>query len=145
MRASSENLPIQDSAYDAILALDIIEHIPNDTLALSEIHRILKSDGAFVVFVPAYQFLWSFQDEISHHQRRYETHDLRSKILQAGFEINKLTYVNSFLYNGESVLYIDVYVTRIKFCVLCGVRARSRWFLDRSVSCIESSDRPKTI
>ena len=55
------------------------------------------------------------------------------------------TSVACFLYSGESVLYIDVYVTRIKFCVLCGVRARSRWFLDRSVSCIESSDRPKTI
>ena len=98
LMASAENLPIQDSIYDVVLALDIIEHISNDIQALSEIHRILKADGSFVAFVPAYQFLWSFQDEISHHQRRYETNDLRSKILQTGFEINKLTYVNSFLF-----------------------------------------------
>ena len=51
-----------------------------------------------IVFVPAYQFLWSFQDEISYHQRRYEAGDLKQKVLQAGFEIEKLSYVNSFLF-----------------------------------------------
>ena len=96
--ANAENLPIQNSVYDVILALDIVEHIPNDRQALSEVYRTLKPGGSFVVFVPAYQFLWSFQDEISHHQRRYEAGDLRSKLLQAGFEIKKLSYANSFLF-----------------------------------------------
>lgn len=96
--ASAEDLPIQDAAYDMILALDIVEHLRNDRQALSEVYRALKAGGTFVAFVPAYQFLWSFQDEISHHQRRYTTTDLSSKIMQAGFEINKLTYVNSFLF-----------------------------------------------
>lgn len=96
--ASAENLPIQRSTYDVILALDIVEHIADDRQVMAEIFRILKTDGALIVFVPAYQFLWSFQDEISHHQRRYEANDLKHKVTQAGFEIKKLSYVNSFLF-----------------------------------------------
>ncbi len=109
MIASAENLPIQRYVYDVILALDIVEHIANDRQALSEIYRALKKDGALIVFVPAFQFLWSFQDEISHHQRRYEMNDLRYKILQAGFKIKKLSYVNSFLF---PVVWFGRYILR---------------------------------
>ncbi|MBI2333905.1 MAG: class I SAM-dependent methyltransferase [Chloroflexi bacterium] len=98
MLSSAESLPIHNSTYDVVLALDIIEHLPNDRQALSEIHRVLKTNGTFVIFVPAYKFLWSFQDEISHHQRRYEANDLRTKLDQAGLKIEKLTYINSFLF-----------------------------------------------
>jgi SAM-dependent methyltransferase len=96
--ASAENLPIQPFAYDVILGLDIVEHIENDRQVLSEMFRALKPDGALIVFVPAYQFLWSFQDEISHHQRRYQANDLKQKVTQAGFEVKKISYVNSFLF-----------------------------------------------
>lgn len=94
----AEKLPIQSSYYDIILALDIVEHLEDDRSTLSEISRVLKPDGSLVVFVPAFQFLWSFQDEISHHQRRYTAKELKEKIVQAGFELNKLTYVNSLLF-----------------------------------------------
>jgi SAM-dependent methyltransferase len=110
MIGSAENLPLQSSTYDVILALDIVEHIANDRQVLSEIFRALKTDGTLVVFVPAYQFLWSFQDEISHHQRRYEANDLKYKILQAGFEINKLSYVNSLLF---PVIWFGRYILRM--------------------------------
>lgn len=96
--SSAETLPIQDSTYDVVLALDIIEHLPNDRQALSDIHRILKTNGTLGIFVPAYQFLWSFQDEISHHQRRYVAGELREKLTKTGFHIRKLTYVNTFLF-----------------------------------------------
>ena len=94
----AEKLPIRHGCYDIVLTLDIIEHIKDDRHALSEIYRILKPDGVLVIFVPAFQFLWSFQDEISHHQRRYNARELREKVLQAGFELRKLTYVNSLLF-----------------------------------------------
>lgn len=96
--ASAESLPVHNAAYDIVLALDIIEHLPNDWNSLSEIHRILRNNGTFVIFVPAFQFLWSFQDEISHHQRRYDATDLKMKLHQAGLKVEKLTYVNSFLF-----------------------------------------------
>ncbi len=96
--AGAEDLPFRSASYDVILALDIVEHIEKDRQALAGIFRVLKAGGTLIVFVPAYQFLWSFQDEISYHQRRYEAGDLKQKVLQAGFEIEKLSYVNSFLF-----------------------------------------------
>jgi SAM-dependent methyltransferase len=94
----AENLPISHGCYDTILVLDIIEHLKDDRRALSEIFRALKPDGKLIIFVPAFQFLWSFQDEISHHQRRYSIREIREKILHSGFKLIKLTYVNSFLF-----------------------------------------------
>jgi SAM-dependent methyltransferase len=109
MMGSAENLPICDSAYDVILALDIVEHVSKDRDALAEIFRALKKGGSLIVFVPAYQFLWSLQDEISHHKRRYTRDDLKDKILQAGFEIKKISYVNSFLF---PVVWLGRFVLR---------------------------------
>ncbi|HLO32230.1 MAG TPA: class I SAM-dependent methyltransferase, partial [Anaerolineales bacterium] len=94
----AEKLPIRHGCYDIILTLDIIEHLKDDRSALSEIYRALKPGGSLVIFVPAFQFLWSFQDEIGHHQRRYTAKGLKEKILQTGFEIKKLTYANSLLF-----------------------------------------------
>jgi len=95
---NAENLPISQRCYDLILVLDIIEHLKDDRRALSEIFRALKPDGTLIIFVPAFQFLWSFQDEISHHQRRYNAMELKEKILHAGFKLMKLSYVNSILF-----------------------------------------------
>jgi len=95
---TAEELPVQHSCYDIILTLDILEHLDDDRKALSEIFRVLKPGGSLIIFVPAFRFLWSFQDEISHHQRRYTPKELREKISQAGFELQKLTFVNSLLF-----------------------------------------------
>lgn len=94
----AEKLPVHPDCCDIVLTLDIIEHLKDDRGALSEIFRVLRPGGTLIVFVPAFQFLWSFQDEISHHQRRYTVRELREKILQSGFELKKLTYVNSLLF-----------------------------------------------
>jgi SAM-dependent methyltransferase len=98
MCGDAEKLPISPNSFDIILTLDIIEHLKDDLSALSEIFRALKPGGTLVIFVPAYQFLWSFQDEISHHQRRYTAKELKEKVQQAGFELKKLSYVNSLLF-----------------------------------------------
>jgi SAM-dependent methyltransferase len=94
----AQSLPLRAETYNLILTLDILEHLPNDELTLEEIQRALKPGGALVIFVPAYQFLWSFQDEISHHIRRYTARELKEKVLNAGFEIQKITYTNTFLF-----------------------------------------------
>jgi hypothetical protein len=49
------------------------------------------------IFVPAHRWLWSLQDEVSHHFRRYTAPTLRSALQDAGFTVERLTYVNAFL------------------------------------------------
>jgi len=79
------------------LALDVIEHIDNDLIALRELKRVTKPDGLILITVPAYQFLWSAHDLAHHHKRRYSSKILKNKLKEAGFEILKLSYFNTIL------------------------------------------------
>jgi SAM-dependent methyltransferase len=68
--------PFPDSYFDIVIASDILEHLPDDSLALKEWQRILKPNGLMIIGVPAFQFLYSIHDQINHHYRRYDKKDL---------------------------------------------------------------------
>ena len=83
-----------DDKFDLIIASDTLEHIKNDNSALLEWYRILKPNGKLIIFVPAFNFLWSSHDEINHHFRRYSQSELRKKIKQTKFRIISTSYWN---------------------------------------------------
>lgn len=45
-------LPFKDNSYDLILCNHVLEHIPNDFKAMSELYRVLKKGGTLVAQVP---------------------------------------------------------------------------------------------
>ena len=51
-----------------------------------------------MITVPAYGFLWSEHDEALHHRRRYAASELRNKLTNAGFEVERITYYITFLF-----------------------------------------------
>jgi SAM-dependent methyltransferase len=77
--------------FDAIAALDVIEHLDDDRKALSEIFNALKPGGGLLVTVPQHPWLWSAVDEFSRHRRRYRRRDLLEKARAAGFEVLRCT------------------------------------------------------
>ncbi len=90
-------LPLKDSSVNCILLLDVLEHLNKEKTTLSEIFRVSNKGGVVVVTVPAYQFLWSGEDETSLHKRRYVKTRLIKLMESAGFRIEKISYFNSFL------------------------------------------------
>jgi len=96
-QGDAEKLDFEDSTFDLITALDLLEHL-DDNKALGEFHRVLKLGGYLVVTVPAFNFLWSQHDEALHHQRRYTKDRLRRVLECQGFAIEKLSYWNTFLF-----------------------------------------------
>ena len=92
-----EELPYDDSTFDLITCLDVIEHIPDDRGALRELRRVSKPGGWLLVAVPAYQALWSLHDRVNHHYRRYERLTLRQAALDAGWQVRRLTFFNGLL------------------------------------------------
>lgn len=92
--------PFEDSRFDLVTMFDVLEHIEDDNFALREILRVLKPSGTFMLTVPAYPILWGAQDEISQHKRRYVASQLRAKLKNSCFSIDKLSYFNSFLFPG---------------------------------------------
>lgn len=73
--------------FDVIGAFDVLEHIDDDMHVMAELRKALKPGGGLIVTVPQHTWLWSIQDEIAHHARRYESHEMERKLVQAGFEI----------------------------------------------------------
>lgn len=51
--APNEPLPLADDAYDLVVSCDVLEHVDNIEHSLDEIHRVLRSGGSFIGFVPA--------------------------------------------------------------------------------------------
>lgn len=79
--------PLADHSFEAVIALDLLEHVPNDREVLTEMNRVLKPGGVGVITVPAYQWLFNYWDRILGHQRRYTTGRLAKTCRQSGFEI----------------------------------------------------------
>ncbi len=93
-----DNVPFPENQFDLITALDVIEHIDDDVQSLKTIKELLTATGTAIITVPAYMFLWSHFDEINEHKRRYTLTELKNKLEQAGFRIEKISYYNTFLF-----------------------------------------------
>jgi SAM-dependent methyltransferase len=93
-----DNLPLEDELFDLICMFDVLEHVEDDEGTLRAVRRYLAPGGAAVITVPAFRWLWGAHDVQLHHKRRYARAELRSKIIDAGFSIEKLTYANMFLF-----------------------------------------------
>ena len=86
-----------ESEFDVIGAFDVLEHIEQDNLVLSQMYQAVSPGGGIIITVPHHRFLWSQQDEYACHVRRYKTQELKDKVAQAGFEVIKTTSFVSLL------------------------------------------------
>jgi len=102
-QASGEMLPFKSNAFDAVFALDVIEHIVDDKQAMREACRVLRPGGFLVLTVPAFQFLWSGHDQAVHHKRRYDRAGLIRDLQSSQLTVEKSTYWNFFLFPAVAV------------------------------------------
>jgi len=89
----SEELAFASNCFDAVVAGDILQSVPDDGIALRELRRVLKDGGSLCLTVPAYPALWGEDDEARGHQRRYTASELRRKLNNCGFEISRVSYL----------------------------------------------------
>ena len=86
MQMDARNIPF-DSHFDALGAFDVLEHIQEDSMVLTQICQALKPGGTLILTVPQHPALWSAQDELACHARRYTAAELKHKVSSAGFDI----------------------------------------------------------
>jgi SAM-dependent methyltransferase len=92
-----EQLPFEDASFDLILATDVLEHLRDDGLAISELRRVAAPGAWLLATVPAYRWLWSRHDTEHHHFRRYTSRLLRSRLAAGGWSPEAWSYFNSVL------------------------------------------------
>lgn len=89
---AARGVPFPDASFDLVTALDVIEHVDDDAAILREAQRLLRPRVILAITTPAFQWLWSHNDVLNAHKRRYTARQLRERIEQAGFRIKRLTF-----------------------------------------------------
>jgi len=80
--------------FDTIVCLNVIEHVKDDREAFTNIHKLLREGGKFILLVPAHKALYGKYDKLLGHFRRYNAPQLEQVMLNTGFKIDKLRYIN---------------------------------------------------
>jgi SAM-dependent methyltransferase len=98
MAGDLNELPIKTESVGLIIAMDILEHLEDDTNGIVECYRALNKGGILIVTVPAFNSLWGIQDDVTGHKRRYLKKEILDKLKRGGFDILKSSYFNFFLF-----------------------------------------------
>lgn len=75
--------------FDTIVCINVLEHIKNDSGALSNFNKLLKKGGKLILMVPSNPYLYGEIDKSIGHYRRYKKNDLIKKIEELNFKIVK--------------------------------------------------------
>ena len=83
---SITDIPIIENTFEIIFALDVLEHIENDHVAVSSLINVLKPGGLLVITVPHRMKYYTGQDRICGHFRRYEYSEIKTMIAKHGMK-----------------------------------------------------------
>lgn len=101
----TKDLKQTSGPVDAILAMDVVEHVQNDSDFIKSWLPKLSKDGIVLITVPAFQSLWSYHDEILGHVKRYKKSDLLALAKKSGLEPVYLNY-------AFSPFFLPLYIIR---------------------------------
>jgi SAM-dependent methyltransferase len=89
---------LPEHEFDAVLLLDVIEHLEHDKESVAAASELLKPGGIMIITVPAYQWLWSKWDTHHHHYRRYNRKMLRQAMDHPSLNLEMISYYNTWLF-----------------------------------------------
>lgn len=89
--------PASRDSYDALLALDVIEHIDDDSAAVRKMSQLLRPGGIAVLSVPARPDLFSEFDRIQCHRRRYLPETLGAVFKGSGLEMLRIFWWGAWM------------------------------------------------
>jgi ubiquinone/menaquinone biosynthesis C-methylase UbiE len=98
LRADACELPIANGAVDAVVSANLLEHIPDDRRALSEMARVLRPGGRAAIVVPAGPGTYDYYDRFLGHERRYAHGELAAKCAEAGLRPVADLHLASLIY-----------------------------------------------
>lgn len=81
--------------FEGVFSLNVFEHIADDQTAVQAVFRTVAPGGVVLIYVPAFQLLFSSMDRKVGHVRRYRQGRLEQFLRQAGFQIVRSSYVDT--------------------------------------------------
>jgi SAM-dependent methyltransferase len=92
--------PLPGDSVDAVVALNVLEHIKDHETAMAQIARILRPGGIAVIEVPAGPHLYDMYDEHLRHERRYTADGLATLIEGSGLKMIERSHLGWTVYPG---------------------------------------------
>lgn len=96
---SALDLPLRDGCADLVITLDVLQHLPldgGDRRALGEMRRVLRPGGHLFLRTNAQAFPTT-PDDPEHDFHKYEVEEMRRKLVEAGFDVVRLSRINAVL------------------------------------------------
>ena len=84
--------------FDTVLMVNVLEHVPDEAMALRHVHEALAPGGRAVILVPQHPKLFNSLDVALEHRERYTADGLRRSLERSGFEVERI-----FDFNRTSV------------------------------------------
>jgi ubiquinone/menaquinone biosynthesis C-methylase UbiE len=102
VHANALDLPFEDGSFDHVIASEVLEHIPDDEVAIKEIVRVLKPGATAAVTVPRYwpeAVCWALSSEYHSneggHVRIYRAPELKRRLRSAGLMPRAVDYAHA--------------------------------------------------
>ncbi|MEQ8460890.1 MAG: class I SAM-dependent methyltransferase [Sandaracinaceae bacterium] len=97
---------IRERRFDAIVSLNVIEHVEDDLSAVEALAGRLRPGGRLLSYVPACDWAYGSLDRHLLHYRRYGKRSFRALMEGAGLRVDRLHYMNAvgllgWLLNGR--------------------------------------------
>ena len=109
MHFDVQEIPLGDESFEVIFANHLLEHVPSDRKAMSELYRIMRPGGWGVMLSPVeLDRQTTFEDDSitdpkertrifgQYDHRRIYGRDYADRLREAGFEVEERDYVESF-------------------------------------------------
>ena len=87
-----KNIHEVENLYELIYSSNVLEHIEDDVAILKILHQKIKTNGSLVLYLPAFEILYSNLDKQLGHFRRYSRQEIKQKLSSAGFAVNEIYY-----------------------------------------------------
>jgi SAM-dependent methyltransferase len=91
-------LPFPGRRFDLVAALDVLEHVEDDAGALGALKARLKPGGLLLATVPAYEWMWGPNDDVSRHLRRYSRKAFLDLLGRSGLALEHFGHFNTILF-----------------------------------------------
>jgi len=122
---SLEDAPLADASFDIVLALDVLEHLDDDSKGLREAVRLVKPKGLLLLTVSALPSLWGGQDVVSEHWRRYTKRSFVRLFKNAGLSKYHVQYFNTLFFPSFHSWRGEIVASVGRFGRSLGARHRS--------------------
>lgn len=76
-------LPFESNSFDSVVSFEVLEHVKNPHIYITEILRVLKPNGKLMLSVP---FFW-IEHEKPFDYRRFTQNGIKNFLISRGFEV----------------------------------------------------------